>query len=244
MTTMPIKAFALAAFAAMSFAAHASGPGYTFSGGGAVLTFTSDSLAALNTAGVTVTGTAPASFDGAKINMTSSDAQVLWNANYDVTSLTGGGGFTLTSGTTKGAQVVLSNIRLDTTSATVFADMVSSSFSSSFGSYQGKSLANMALFTGNATGSTNILASGGNVSFSINNLKLSSVAVPELGNALGVPSFIQNALFPSINFGTIALNSQFAKVSSTPSVPEPSTYLLMGMGLIGLVHAKRRSTTR
>jgi len=243
MTTMPIKAFAVAAIAAMSFAAHASGPGYSFTGGGAVLTFTSDSLAALNTAGVTVTATAPATFDGAKINMTSNDAQVLWNANYDVTSLTGGGGFTLTSGTTKGAQVVLSNIKLDTTSATVYADMVSSSFSSSFGSYQGKTLSNLALFTGNATGSTNIVGSGSNMSFSIGNLKLSSAAVPELGNALGVPSFIQTALFPSINFGTIALNAQFAKLSSTPSVPEPSTYLLMGIGLIGLVQAKRRRTT-
>lgn len=239
MTIKPLKALMIAAVAAVSCAAQASGPGYTFTDGGAVLTFTSDSLAALNTAGVGVTATAPATFDGAKITMTSDESRVIWNSNFDVTSMTGFGGFTLTSSTTKGAQVVLSNISLDPTSVTVYADVVTSSFSSNFGSYQGKTLSKLALFTGTAAGSTNILASGGNVSTSIGNLKLTSTAIPELGNALGVPTFIQQALFPSINFGTIALNGQFAAV---PSVPEPSTFALMGMGigLISLVQARRR----
>lgn len=237
MKMMPLKVLAIAAMAAMSCAANASGPGYTFAGGGAVLTFTNDSLAALNTAGVSVSATAPATFDGAKINMTSSDSGVLWSNSFDITSMTGSGGFTLSSATTKGAQVVLSNITLDPGALTVFADVATASFSNSFGAYQGKTISKMALFTGNATGNSNILASNGNLSFSINNLKLSSTAVPELGNALGVPTFIQSALFPSINFGTIALNAQFAKVAS---VPEPSTYLLMGLGLFAITQVSRR----
>lgn len=237
MTMLPLKALAIASIAAMSFAANAEGPVFTFTGGGAVLTFTRDSLAALNTAGVSVTGTAPATFDGAKINMTSDDSRVLWDSKFDITSMTGFGGFTLNSATTKGAQVVLSNITLDPGSATVYADAVTSSFSNSFGSYQGRTVTKLALFTGSLMGSTNIIDSDESVNFSIVNLKLTGAAVPELGNALGVPSFIQTALFPSINFGTITLNGQF---EVAPSVPEPSTYLLMAAGLLGLMQAKRR----
>ncbi len=223
--------------AALSCAAHASGPGYTFTDGSGILTFTSNSLAALNTAGVTVTAAAPASFDGSKITMTSDDAHVVWNDKFDIQSMTGYGGFTLTSSTTKGAQVVLTNIQLDPTAAIVYADAVTSSFSNSFGAYQGKTISHMALFSGNLVGSSNIVASGGNVNTAIQNLALSSVSIPELGNALGVPTFIQQALFPSINFGQIALVGTF---KPTVAVPEPSTYALMGIGLVGLTLTQRR----
>lgn len=216
--------------------AHASGPDYIFADGGAVLSFTSDSLSALNTAGVTVTAALPATFDGSKITMTSDDQNVVWNSNYDITSMTGFGGFTLTSSTTKGAQVVLTNITLDPTISTVFADVVTSSFSNAFGSYKAKSIAHMALFTGSLAGNSNIEASSGNVSLSVQDLKLASVAIPELGNALGVPSFIQQALFPSINFGKISLNGTFVAAP----VPEPSTYMLLGAGLLALTQVKRR----
>lgn len=236
MKTTSFKALAAAAIAAMSCTAHASGPDYTFAGGGAVLTFTSNSLSALNIAGLTVTASAPATFDGAQITMTSDDSRVTWDSNYDITSMIGFGGFTVTSNTTQGAQIVLSNIQLDPRSVTVYADATTSSFSTAFDSYQGKTISHLALFTGDLTGNPNILASGGDVGLSIQNLTLTSTSIPEFGNALGVPSFIQQALFPAINFGQITLEGTF----TAAQVPEPSTYALMGIGLIGVMTARRR----
>lgn len=222
------------AAASMASGAHAAGPGYEFKSGGAVLTFTTNSLAALNTAGVTVGALAPATFDGSKITLSSNNDLVQWNAAYDVTSLTGIGGFKLTSSTTAGAQVQLSNVSLDVASGTIYADVVTSSFSSPFGNYTGKTVTGLALFTGTLVGDTNIVSSNLNVNTTLNDLKLTATAIPTLGDALGVPSFIQQALFPSLNFGQTALTGVFAPV------PEPSTWALMVAGLVGVGAVTRR----
>jgi len=232
------KMLACAAAVSLATGAHAAGPDYEFKDGGAVLTFTTDSLAALNTAGVTVSGVAPATFDGSKITLTSTNDLVSWDSGYNVTSMTGLGGFRLTSSTTQGAKVDLSNVTMDA-SGTVFADVVTNSFTSPFSSYVGKTVSHMALFTGALVGDTNIVSSNLHVGVTLKDLKLTSTAIPTLGDALGVPAFIQQALFPSLNFGQTTLTGNFALVS-TPAVPEPSTWMLMAGGLMGLSAVARR----
>lgn len=233
-----LKTLAFAAATFMALGAHAAGTGYEFESGGAVLTFTTNSLAALNTAGVTVSAVAPATFDGSKITLSSNNDLVTWDDAFNVTTLTGLGGFQLTSSTTAGAKVNLSNVMMDA-SGTVYADVVTNSFTSPFGNYTGKSVNHMALFTGTLVGDTNIVSSGLNVNVSLNDLKLTSTAIPTLGDALGVPAFIQTALFPSLNFGQTTLTGTF-KV--TPAIPEPATVSLLMAGLVGVSAVARRRT--
>lgn len=224
------KMMACAMAATMASAAHAGGPDFLFEEGGAVLVFTPDSLAALNTAGVSVSAVAPATFDGSKITMTSNDALVTWDDSYNVTSLTGEGGFRLTSITTKGAQVDLTNVTMDS-SGMVYADVVTSSFTSPFGNYTGKTVSHMPLYSGTLVGNTNIVTSNLVVTNTLNDLTLTATAIPTLGDALGVPTFIQQVLFPSLNFGQVTLTGTFAPV------PEPSTWALMGCGLLAAAAA-------
>lgn len=231
---------ALALFGALAAStAFASGPDYKFVSGGATLSFTSSSLQTLGIAGVTVTGIAPATFDGSKITMTSQDSLVGWNASHDVQSLGGLGGFRLTSSTVQGAKVDITNVRFDLPSDTIFVDAKTYDYSSAFGSYQGSNFAGLALFKGvKSNASYNIAATNGQVSGSLLDLKLSAGAIPVLGDALGVPQSIQQALFPTLNFGRVDLRGTFVP----SSVPEPSTYALFALGGLALAGAARRKT--
>lgn len=219
-----------------SSTAFAGGPGYVFDGGGADLTFTSNALQTLAIAGVNVSAVAPATYTPPNIHLTALDDGVIWDEAGDVLSLTASGGFQLTSSTVPGAKVELSNITLDLASQIVYADAVTQSWSNALlGNYTGQSIAHLALFSGTISGQTNIVAGDGEISGSLNNLTLTSAAIPALGNALGVPVTIQNLLFPTLNFGNTALQGSF-----TPAVPEPSTWALSLLGLMGLTAATRR----
>lgn len=221
----------------MASAAFASGPGYSVTSANAVLTFTPTSLQTLAIAGVAVSGLAPATFDGSKILIGSNDGLVNWNSSFQLTGFNGQGGFRLSSSTVNGARVDLSNIAMDPATGTIYVDAVTQSFNSAFGNYQGTSVKAAPLFSGTLVGGTNILAGNGNVSFSLNDLKLTASAIPLLGDALGVPQGIQAALFPTLNFGKVDLKASF---SAAPAVPEPSTFALLALGLAGVTAVARK----
>lgn len=218
-------------------AAFASGPDHIFVDGGATLTFTPTSLQTLGIAGVSVTGIAPATFDGSKITMSSDDSLVKWGDSHDVSSLGGLGGFRLTSSTVKGAQVDITNVVMDVSSGTIFVDAKTYDYNSVFGNYKGGTFAGLALFKGVVSGAAfNIDATQGKVSGSLLDLKLTAGAIPVLGDALGVPQGIQAALFPTLNFGRVDLRGTFVQ----SPVPEPSTYALMGVGVLMLAGVARK----
>lgn len=221
----------------MSSMAFASGAGYAFTDGGAVLTFTPTSLQTLGIAGVSVSALAPASFDGSKITIGSNDSLVNWNANFDLNAFAGLGGFRLSSSTVNGARADLSNISMDAKTGTIYVDAVTQSFTSAYGNYQGVTVKALPLFSSTLVGNTNIKSSNGSVQVLLNDLKLTSESIPLLGNALGVPQGIQAALFPTLNFGKVDLKGTFA---ATPAVPEPSTFALLTLGLAGVGAAARR----
>jgi hypothetical protein len=218
--------------------AMAGGPGYTFDSGSAQLTFQQSALDTLAVAGISVSATAPATYVAPKISLVPAADGVSWNSSYDITSMTAAGGFVLNSSTVPGAHVDLSNISLDLASKTVFVDAITQSWTNALGkSYTGQTFNHLALFTGTLSGQTNIKAGNSSISSSLNDLFLSSAAIPALGNALGVPTNIQTILFPTLNFGTTTLQGKF---TPTPAVPEPSTTLLTVLGMAGVATVSRR----
>lgn len=237
MKLTPWKMMACAATALMAAGAHATGPGYALTSGSADLTFTTDSLAALNAAGISIAATPPATFDGSKISLSSNNSLTSWDASYNLTSMAGLGGFVLSSSTTPGAKITISNVTLDLNAQTVYADLVTNSFTSAFGNYTGQTYDHMAMFSGTLVGDRNIVSAGGTPSPTLKDLFLVSSAIPAMGNALGVPTFIQNAVFPTLNFGSIAVKTQF---TATPPVPEPSVSALAIVGLAGVGAFVRR----
>lgn len=235
--------------AAMGTAAHADNilnvvaGNITFSGSG-TLTFSQDLLDALNTASISAINYAPATSNivgtaGSYTTISASAPMASMLLNTDTLAVTGvstKGGMSLTApGAIKsistGGSLTVTDISVDLTSKTVFATIIGGN---GVGTLNNFALWNYANLTGPTT-----YAGPGNYTDDITGLSLTSTGFTVFSQALGLGSLGKAAMQGITDYGSIhsVLNT---KLVIAPSVPEPSTYALMGLGMAGIAVAARR----
>lgn len=90
---------------------------------------------------------------------------------------------------------------------------------------------------GSVTGATSVTGAG-TFTTDISGLSITTAGFDTFVQSLGLLSLGRGALATVEDFGTI--KSTIVATSVTPAIPEPSTYALMGLGLVGIALAARR----
>jgi hypothetical protein len=138
---------------------------------------------------------------------------------------------TETSGTSTGGFLAIQNISADLTTKTIFADVSGAN---------GVTAQRLAMWNYSAlTGQTAFPAVEGTTRSlnTVTGLTITADAFTYFAQALGLTDFGKTAMGGIKNYGTFSTDISM----DVRAVPEPSTYALMGLGLVGLVFARRRA---
>lgn len=225
---------------------------YLVSGSGA-LTFSQTLIDALNTGGVEVVAAAPATSNivGAPgeytaVGVAAPVTQLEVSAGGLIETATSVGGATQIAGAVKGVSyggtISVTNLKIDMVNKNIYADFVGAGKNSA-GATVNVNATNVLAWSFTDIAGPTSLTTAGTFDTTLSGLALTTTGFNHLKNGLGLYSIGLIALQgASTDFGTLTSTLTFA--NATPAIPEPSTYALMGLGLVGIGFAARRRAAK
>lgn len=226
--------------------------------GSATLSFSSDLLDALNVGKIALTnyGAATSTITkDASGNYTSASAAAPGTAvtfddsTLQVLGVATSGGLTMTaapiSGISTGGSLTVTDLNVDLTNKKIFATIIGANGVGTLTNFELWDIEGTPQYAADGTflsydastaivGPTTISGPGTYVT-QLNGLKITTAGFNTFVKALGLKSLGKSALQGVDNFGTVT-----STITATAAIPEPSTYALMGLGLLGMGLVSRR----
>ncbi len=223
--------------------------GFPFTSGSGALTFSQTLIDALNTGGVEVIAAAPATSNilGAPgeytaVGVAAPVTQLEVGAGGEVLTATSVGGATQIAGAVKGVSyggtISVTNLKIDMVNKNIYADFVGAGMNKA-GATVNVNATNVLAWSFTDIAGPTSLTTEGTFDTTLSGLSLTTTAFNHLKDGLGLYSI-----------GLIALqgaSTDFGSLTSTltvAAIPEPSTYALMGLGLVGIGFAARRRAAK
>lgn len=209
-------------------------------GGTGTLSFSTDLLSALDTGKVTVTSYAPGvatatkDADGYYTEVSASaviSSMVVDDVTNKLISVATSGGATQNSpvlkGVSSGGFLTVADLNVDLVNAKVYATVIGGNGVGTLTNYHLWDIVNPVTQDSFMVGDNQVLSQ-------ISGLQITTPGFDTFSKALGLLSLGKGALATVSDFGTITTTL------TVQAVPEPSTYALMGLGLVGIGLVARR----
>lgn len=219
--------------------------GLTLASGSGTLAFSADLLSALSVGGVTITsyspGVATSVIDPATGDYVSASAKapvtslVVDSATNQIQSVATAGGATQTSpvvaSISSGGSLTVSDLNVDLVNKKVYATVIGGNGVGTLSNYYLWDIVNPVTL--------NTLTAGTNTLSTVSGLQITTAGYNTFIKSLGLYKLGVGALSTISDYGTITTTLTV----TTAAVPEPSTYGLMALGMvgIGLVARRRRA---